>query len=164
MQLAGPLVTLLGSAQWKRASSRGEAGTSGFLSDSDSDCTVPEVLGTHSLGCPKNDLSYCILSEKDAWHYHCDIRVRPLPTANTISSLHKPPAPSGWGCAHPHLQELCPPGGLGEAGRLHAPQLPDSAASWRGIPLLPPPWHSFCTHSAIYSLWQHSNHKAASAF
>lgn len=22
----------------------------------------------------------------------------------------------------------------------------------------------FCTHSAIYSLWQHSNHKAASAF
>ena len=36
MELAGPLGTLLGSAQWKRASSRGEAGTSGFLSDSDS--------------------------------------------------------------------------------------------------------------------------------
>ena len=35
--LAGPLGTLLGSAQWKRASSRGEAGTSGFLSVSDSD-------------------------------------------------------------------------------------------------------------------------------
>ena len=48
MELAGPLGTLLGSAQWKRASSRGEAGTSGFLSDSDSDCTVPAVLGQES--------------------------------------------------------------------------------------------------------------------
>ena len=41
MQLAGPLGTLLGSGQWKRASSRGEAGTSGILSVSDSHCTVP---------------------------------------------------------------------------------------------------------------------------
>ena len=41
--MAGPLGTLLGSAQWKRASSRGEAVTSGFLSVSDSDCTVPAV-------------------------------------------------------------------------------------------------------------------------
>ena len=48
MELAGPLGTLLGLAQWKRASSRGEAGTSGFLSVSDSDCTVPAVLGQES--------------------------------------------------------------------------------------------------------------------
>ena len=45
MELAGPLGTLLGSAQWKRASSRGEAGTSGFLSNSDSDRSVPAELG-----------------------------------------------------------------------------------------------------------------------
>ena len=38
-----------GSAQWKRASSRGEAGTSGFLSDSDSDCTVPAALCVYSF-------------------------------------------------------------------------------------------------------------------
>ena len=56
MELAGPLGTLLGSAQWKRASSRGEAGTSGFLSDSDSDCTVPAVLGqeSHASSCLRN--------------------------------------------------------------------------------------------------------------
>ena len=53
MELAGPLGTLLGSAQWKRASSRGEAGTSGFLSDSDSDCTVRAVFGqeSHATSC-----------------------------------------------------------------------------------------------------------------
>ena len=32
MELAGPLGIPLGLAQWKRASSRGQAGTSGFLS------------------------------------------------------------------------------------------------------------------------------------
>ena len=37
MEVAGPLGTPLGLAQWKRASARGEAGTSGFLSVSDSD-------------------------------------------------------------------------------------------------------------------------------
>ena len=53
VELAGPLGTLLGSANWKRASSRGEAGTSGFLSVSDSDCTVPAVLGqeSHASSC-----------------------------------------------------------------------------------------------------------------
>ena len=45
MELAGPLGTPLGLAQPKRASPRGEAGTSGFLSVSDSDRRVPAELG-----------------------------------------------------------------------------------------------------------------------
>ena len=48
VELAGPLGTPLGLAQWKRASSRGEAGTSGFLSVSDSDRRVPAELGQES--------------------------------------------------------------------------------------------------------------------
>ena len=44
MELAGPLGTLLGSAQWKRASSRGEAGTLGFLSFSNSDHTPAQGI------------------------------------------------------------------------------------------------------------------------
>ena len=39
--MAGPLGTPLGLAQRKRASPRGEAGTSGFLCVSDSDRRVP---------------------------------------------------------------------------------------------------------------------------
>ena len=46
MEVAGPLGTPLGLAQRKRASPRGEAGTSGFLSVSDSDRRVPAELGT----------------------------------------------------------------------------------------------------------------------
>ena len=48
MEFAGPLGTPLGMAQWKRASPRGEAGTSGFLSNSDSDRSVPAELGQES--------------------------------------------------------------------------------------------------------------------
>ena len=48
MEVAGPLGTLLGLAQQKRASPRGEAGTSGFLSVSDSDHRVPAELGLES--------------------------------------------------------------------------------------------------------------------
>ena len=48
MVFAGPLRTPLGMAQWKRASPRGEAGTSGFLSVSDSDRRVPAELGQES--------------------------------------------------------------------------------------------------------------------
>ena len=48
MELAGPLRTPLGLAQWKRASSPGKAGTSGFLSVSDSDHRVPAELGQES--------------------------------------------------------------------------------------------------------------------
>ena len=48
MEFAGPLGTPLGMAQWKRASPRGEAGTSGFLSVSDSDRRVPAELGQES--------------------------------------------------------------------------------------------------------------------
>ena len=53
MELTGPLGTPLGLAQWKRASSRGQAGTSGFLSVSDSDRRVPAELGQESqaLSC-----------------------------------------------------------------------------------------------------------------
>ena len=45
MELVDPLRTPLGLAQWKRASSRGETGTSSFVSISDSDCRVPAELG-----------------------------------------------------------------------------------------------------------------------
>ena len=48
MELVGPLGTPLGLSQWKRASSRVEAGTSGFLSISDSDRSVPAELGQES--------------------------------------------------------------------------------------------------------------------
>ena len=44
----GPLGTPLSLVQWKRASSLVEAGTSGFLSISDSDRRVPEELGQES--------------------------------------------------------------------------------------------------------------------
>ena len=47
-----------GFGQWKRALSRGEAATSGFLSVSDSDCTVPAVLGqeSHASSCLRNGI------------------------------------------------------------------------------------------------------------
>ena len=48
MEVAGPLGTPLGMAQWKRASPPGEAGTSGFLSVSDSDRRVTAGLGQES--------------------------------------------------------------------------------------------------------------------
>ena len=48
MEVAGPLGTPLGLAQRERASSRGEARTSGFLSVSDSDRRVPAELGQQS--------------------------------------------------------------------------------------------------------------------
>ena len=48
MEVAGPLGTPLGLAQQKRASPRREAGTSGFLSVSDSDRRVPAELGQES--------------------------------------------------------------------------------------------------------------------
>src|SRR5574337_1306992 len=44
----GHLRTPLGLVHWKRASSPVEAGTSGFLSISDSDCRVPADLGQES--------------------------------------------------------------------------------------------------------------------
>ena len=48
MELVGPLGTPLGLSQWKRASSRVESGTSVFLSNSDSDRSVPADLGQES--------------------------------------------------------------------------------------------------------------------
>ena len=54
MECAGPLGTSLGLAQWKRASPRGEAGTSVFLSVSESDDRVPAELGQESYA------SFCL--------------------------------------------------------------------------------------------------------
>ena len=53
MEAAGPPGTPLGMAQRKRASARGEAGTSGFLSISDSDRRVPAELRqeSHASSC-----------------------------------------------------------------------------------------------------------------
>ena len=48
MELVGTLGTPLVLSKWKRASSRVEAGTSGFLSNSDSDRSVPAELGQES--------------------------------------------------------------------------------------------------------------------
>ena len=48
MEVAGPLGTPLGLAQRKRASPRGEAGTSGFLCVSDSDRRIPAELRQES--------------------------------------------------------------------------------------------------------------------
>ena len=48
MKLAGPLGTPLDLVQWKNASSQVEEGTSGFLSISDSDRSVPAGLGQES--------------------------------------------------------------------------------------------------------------------
>ena len=64
MEVAGPLGTPLGLAQWKRASPRGEAGTSGFLSISDSDRSVPAELGldTQASSCVGEWNSACLLS------------------------------------------------------------------------------------------------------
>ena len=47
-----------GFGAMEEASSRGEAGTSGFLSVSDSDCTVPAVLGqeSHASSCLRNGI------------------------------------------------------------------------------------------------------------
>ena len=49
MEVAGPLGTPLGLAQRKRASPRGEAGTSGFLCVSDSDRRLKEISPGISL-------------------------------------------------------------------------------------------------------------------
>ena len=48
MELGGASRTPLGLVQWKRASSRVEAGTSGFLYISDLDRRVPAELGQES--------------------------------------------------------------------------------------------------------------------
>ena len=91
MNLAGPLVTPLGLSQWKRASSRVEAGTSGFLSNSDSDRSVPAEFGQESQalsflrnGTPlasrvvhgvSGPLSNCVWNLQvlpdDAWGWQC---------------------------------------------------------------------------------------------
>ena len=55
VELAVPLRTPLGLSQWKRASSRGEAGTSDFLSVSDSDRRVPAELGQESQASSRGE-------------------------------------------------------------------------------------------------------------
>ena len=58
MEVAGPLGTPLGLAQRKRASPRGEAGTSGFLSVSDSERRVPAELGQESQASKISNFSW----------------------------------------------------------------------------------------------------------
>ena len=55
MELAGPLGTPLGLSQWKRASSRGEGGTSDFLSLSDSDIALESWEGLGPQDAFKKD-------------------------------------------------------------------------------------------------------------
>ena len=54
MEVAGPLGTPLGLAQRKRASPRGEAGTSGFLCVSDSDRMVKVKVESEKVGLKLN--------------------------------------------------------------------------------------------------------------
>ena len=60
VEVAGPLGTPLGLAQWKRASSPGKARTSGFLSVSDSDRRVPAELGQESQESSEEGNSACL--------------------------------------------------------------------------------------------------------
>lgn len=68
--------------------------------------------------------------------------------------------PSSWQCVPTPARALHsePRGDQGRLGDTMPPPTSSSgsAANWRGIPSP----YLFCTHSAIYSLWQHSNHKA----
>ena len=61
----GPLGTPLGLVQWKRASSRVEAGTSGFLSISDFDRRVSAELGQ------ENQASSCVEEWNSAFLSSC---------------------------------------------------------------------------------------------
>ena len=90
MEVAGPLGTPLGLAQRKRASPRGEAGTSGFLSVSDSDRRVPAELGQESQA------SSCLRTpcaargapplprSRGAAHLHQRLSVSPVPTPGSL--------------------------------------------------------------------------------
>ena len=63
MEVAGPLGTPLGLAQRKRASPRGEAGSSGFLSVSDSDRRAKEELFKVDRGnLPNKELKVMIVN------------------------------------------------------------------------------------------------------
>ena len=68
----GPLGTALGLVHWKRASSRVEAGTSGFLSISDSDHRVPAEFGQ------ERQASSCVEAWNSACHSSCSWVVRDL--------------------------------------------------------------------------------------
>ena len=72
MEVEGPLGTPLGLVQWKRASSGVEAGTSGFLSISDSDRRVPAELGLE-----RQDSS-CVEDWNAAFRSSCSRGDRPL--------------------------------------------------------------------------------------
>ena len=68
----GPLGTPLGLVQWKRASSTIEAGTSGFLSISDSDRRVHAELGQ------ERQASSCVEAWNSACRWRCSRGYRPL--------------------------------------------------------------------------------------
>ena len=101
--LEGPLGTPLGLVQWKRASSRVEAGTSGFFSISDFDHRVPAALEQESQAssCVEEWNSSCLCSsspgdrplvelylEPASFSGQCNGGVIPLGVVTSSSGLH----------------------------------------------------------------------------
>ena len=76
----GPLGAPLGLVQWKRASSPVEAGTSGFLSISDSNRWVPAELGQDSQAssCDEESNSTCLLSCLCGDRPHVELYLKPV--------------------------------------------------------------------------------------
>ena len=101
MELMGPLGTPLGLAQWKRASFRGEAETSGFLSISDSDRRVHAELGqeTQASSClRKGTLLASRVFHGMTGHlssFIWDLRVFPVNAIRMSVPLRVVPSPTG---------------------------------------------------------------------
>ena len=86
MELAGPLGTPLGLAQLKRASPRGEAGNSVFLSVSDSDRRVPAELGQESQASSREEAKdSALLSSRDAGLLEPPERPQGSPASSSVS-------------------------------------------------------------------------------
>ena len=90
----GPLGTPPGLAQWKRASSRVEAGTSGFLSISDSDLRVPAVLGQESQAwsCVEEWNSACLSRCSRGDRPLVELNVEPTVVAGRCTGVSVPPS------------------------------------------------------------------------
>ena len=90
--MEGPLGIPLGLAQWKRASSRVEAGTSGFLSISDSDRRVPAELGQESQAssCVEEWNSACLSSCSGGYRPLVELYVEPVGFSGRCTGLSVP--------------------------------------------------------------------------